>query len=59
MINPKPGWMEQLNLYAAVVARPSDRKTPALALMSRPVYAFEKEGNERRTPPGGGVPNET
>ena len=50
MINPKPGWMEQLNLYAAVVARPSDRKTPALALMSRPVYAFEKEGNERRAP---------
>ena len=50
MINPKPGWMEQLNLYAAVVARPSDRKTPALALMSRPVYAFEKEENERRAP---------
>lgn len=50
IINPKPGWLEQLNLYAAVVARPSDRKTPALDLMSRPVYAFEKEENERRAP---------
>lgn len=50
IINPKPGWLEQLNLYAAIVARPSDRKTPALALMTRPVHAFEKEENERRAP---------
>jgi len=25
IINPKPGWIEQLNLYAAVIARPSPR----------------------------------
>lgn len=34
IINPKPGWVEPLNLYAAVIARPSDRKTPALDLTS-------------------------
>ncbi len=50
IINPKPGWIEQLNLYAAVIARPSDRKTPALAVMTRPLHAFEKAENERRAP---------
>ena len=50
IINPKPGWVEPLNLYAAVVARPSERKTPALAVMTRPIYAFEKEENQRRAP---------
>ena len=50
IINPKPGWLEQLNLYTAIVARPSDRKTPVLSLMARPVYTFEKEENERRAP---------
>lgn len=50
IINPKPGWIEQLNLYAAVIARPSDRKTPALSVMTRPLHAFEKEENERRAP---------
>lgn len=50
IINPKPGWVEPLNLYAAVIARPSDRKTPALAVMTRPLHVFEKEENTRRAP---------
>jgi len=50
IINPKPGWIEQLNLYAAVIAHPSDRKTPAMSVMARPLHAFEKEENERRAP---------
>ena len=50
VINPKSGWIEQLNLYASVIARPSDRKTPALAVMSRPLHTFEKEENQRRAP---------
>lgn len=50
IINPKPGWVEPLNLYAAVVARPSERKTPALSVMTRPLHAFEKEENQRRAP---------
>ena len=27
IVNPKPGWIEPLNLYAVTVARPSDRKS--------------------------------
>lgn len=50
IINPKPGWVEPLNLYAAVVARPSERKTPALSVMAKPLYSFEKEENQRRAP---------
>ena len=41
IINPKPGWIEQLNLYAAVIAHPSDRKTPAMSVMARPLHAFD------------------
>lgn len=50
IINLKPGWVEPLNLYASVIARPSERKTPALSTMTRPLYAFEKEENQRRAP---------
>ena len=50
IINPKPGWVEPLNLYASVIARPSERKTPTLAVMAHPLYSFEKEENERRAP---------
>lgn len=50
IVNPKPGWIEPVNLYASVVARPSERKTPALSVMTRPLYSFEREENERRAP---------
>ena len=50
IINPKPGWVEPLNSYIVTIARPSERKTPALEVMSRPIYSFEKEENMRRKP---------
>lgn len=50
IINPKPGWVEPLNSYIVTIARPSERKTPALEVMSRPIYSFEKEENKRRNP---------
>ena len=50
IINPKPGWVEPVNLYTAVIARPSDRKTPVLDLMTRPVHTYEREENETRAP---------
>lgn len=50
IINPKAGWVEPLNLYAAVIARPSDRKTPVLDLTARPLHTYEREENERRAP---------
>lgn len=50
VINPKPGWVEALSLYVAIVALPSERKSPSIKVMTRPVYAFVKEENQRRRP---------
>lgn len=50
IINPKPGWLEPLNLYTVIVAKPSDRKSPMLKTMTRRVYEFTREENERRAP---------
>lgn len=33
-VNPKPGWLEPLNLYTVTIARPSERKSPALSIYS-------------------------
>lgn len=50
IINPKPGWIEQLNLYATTIALPSDRKTPVLKSVSQPIYDYMREENIRRAP---------
>lgn len=49
-IEPKTDWLEPLNLYILITARPSERKTPVLKEVSAPVYEFVKEENERRKP---------
>lgn len=49
-IQPKAGWVEPLNLYIAVVAPPSERKSPTINAVTRAVYDFEREENERLTP---------
>ena len=49
-IEPKPGWREPLNVYAVVVAPPSDRKSPVLQEITRTLYRFAKSENERRRP---------
>lgn len=45
-----PGWTEPLNLYAAVIAPPSERKSPALAAMSEVVRKFEEQTNIQSAP---------
>lgn len=50
MIEVKPDWMETLNLYVLVVARPSERKSPALREVIRPIFDYTKKENERRQP---------
>lgn len=50
IINPKPGWVEPLNLYAVTVARPSDRKSPTLQVCTRHPRDYVREENERRRP---------
>ena len=50
IINPKPGWVEPLNLYAVTVARPSDRKSPTVQICTGHVRAYEREENAQRRP---------
>ena len=50
IVNPKPGWLEPVNLYASVVALPSERKSPVLAKIIKPVHEYTREENERRRP---------
>ena len=49
-VNPKPGWIEPVNLYTVIVALPSERKSPTIALSMEPVYEYQAEENERRRP---------
>lgn len=48
VICPKPDWEEPLNLYSAIVGRPSERKSAVLDKMTYPIYKYMKEENERR-----------
>ena len=50
-IEVKPDWAEPLNLYALIVAPPSERKSPVLREITRPVYAFEADEQTRREQP--------
>lgn len=45
----KAGWREGPNLYAAIVADPGSKKTPALKLATRPIYAIQRELHNRYT----------
>lgn len=49
-INPKPGWLEPMNLYTVTIARPSERKSPALRVIAKPIKDFEIEKNQERKP---------
>lgn len=50
VINPKPGWVEPLNLYAVTVARPSDRKSPTVQICTRHLRDWVREENAQRRP---------
>ena len=47
----KPDWVEPLNLYVLMIARPSERKSPVLREIARPVYDFEAAEQARREQP--------
>lgn len=48
VICPKPDWEEPLNLYSVIAARPSERKSPVMREMTRPIYEYMKKENENR-----------
>lgn len=47
LVRPKPGWTEPMNLYTLVIARPSERKSPALKAVTEALGKFEKQENEK------------
>lgn len=49
-VHPIARHYEPVNLYAAVVAKPSERKSPTISLAAAPIYRYQREENERRRP---------
>lgn len=43
-------WHEPVNIYAVIVANPSERKSATISLAVNPVYRYQREENERRRP---------
>lgn len=48
--HPLPDWYEPANLYIAIIADPSERKSPTMKEISNPVYEYEREENKRLAP---------
>lgn len=48
VVQGKVGWNEPVNLYAINIARPSERKSPTMAKVIKPIVEYEQEENERR-----------
>ena len=46
LVEAKADWTEPVNLYALIVAEPSERKSAVTSLMIKPVNLFEKEYNK-------------
>lgn len=48
LVEGKEGWKEPVNLYILIIARPSERKSPTMVKITKPLVEYEKEENERR-----------
>lgn len=49
-VHPLPDWYEPGNLYMLIIAEPSERKSPTMKEIMRPVFDYEREENERLAP---------
>lgn len=47
-IENKKDYTESLNLYIMIIAMSSERKSPTIKLITKPVYKYEKEENKKR-----------
>lgn len=46
-VEVKKDWKQPVNLYLLLIARPSERKSPVMDIMTRPLYLYQREYNER------------
>ena len=49
-ISPKTDWTESINLYMLVINNPSEKKSPVLKEILRPVYMYVDKENKDRSP---------
>ena len=49
-VHPLPDWYESGNLYVIIIGESSERKSPAMKEIMRPVFDWEREENERLAP---------
>lgn len=50
VIEGKPDYYEQLNLYFLIIAKSGERKSSIIKTMTRAIYKYEMEENKRRQP---------
>lgn len=46
-VEGKPDWIEPLNLYSVIVAKPAERKSAVMTLLTAPIIRYESEWNEK------------
>ena len=49
-ISPKTDWTESINLYMLVINNPSEKKSPVLKEILRPVYMYVDKENKNKSP---------
>lgn len=50
IVDIKTNWKQPLNLFCVIIAPPSEKKSPVINLMTRPILDYEKSENERLKP---------
>lgn len=46
-VEGKPGWQEPTSLYCTTIAKPGERKSSIMSHITKPIYEYEAEENER------------
>lgn len=46
-VEVKKDWKQPVNLYLLLIARPSERKSPVMDIVARPLYTYQNDYNSR------------
>src|SRR5262245_28199524 len=50
VVNPKPGWMEPINIYCAIALPPANHKSLVLSCCTKPLIQWEQEQIRQKIP---------